>query len=611
MDRKSIARAPRRAADTLTPHCARIARRWDAEAQRRRDLRTPEHLAALVDAQRAHRTARTKATRARAERKRAKASTRWPLASSRRAARTAHRAARLHARSTRTALRAAHRNYPPALWSTASKAHATHTGAAVGAAYWYAGPDGWALWPISLSASLLVVHVAVLWLGHRSIAPDLPDGLTAEERRLAQRLDPAWWTTHAETRGLAGTLPTPAKLTPAGLVSHVRLDGKWTPASLRARTAEIRALLGARSDLRIEVAEGSHGDRATITLRTRSAADGIDLTGWAPGAPWGIDTVTGDPVPVQMGRRLLVAGMSGAGKSWALRPLMAEASEHEDHRLILLDLKKVEARCWQHRARTATTIDEIATVTAELVAEMQARLDRIPRGADVVAISAECPRITVVVDEGSELLAVSRGDHAQIMEDLRSIARMGRAAEVIVVWATQKPTISGANAGLDPQISAQISTRVALALSTPSESRVVMGEDATERGWHAHELPIPGVALIRSGPASLPHPVRTRAIPPHDVIALPDRPIWTATATLATAPVDEPAAPAGTPVPSNRARVLDAVRSGRGSVTAIATDTGLNKGTVSAHVAKLIEAGEVMRDGTGLVAAGMAADRVA
>lgn len=597
MDRKSIAMSPRRVADTLTPHCARIAQRWDDEAQRRRALRTPDNLAALVDAQRAHRTARTRAVRARADRKTARASTRWPLASSRRAAASAHRGARQHARATRTALRAAHRGYPPTLWAVAGKLHAVHIGAAVAASCWY----GWAVWPGVLSAVVLVAHVAVLWLGHRSLTPDLPAGLTAEERRLAARLDPAVWTAAADARGLAGTLPTPAKLTPSGLVSHVRLDGRWTPAALGARTAEIRALLGARTDLRIEVAEGSHGDRATITLRTRSAADGIDLTGWTPGAPWGVDTVTGDPVAVPIGRRMLVAGASGAGKTWTMRPLMAEASEHEDHRLALIDLKQVEARCWQHRARTATTIDEAATLTDELVAEMHDRLARIPRGADVVEISARCPRITIVVDEGSELLAVARGEAARIMDNLRSIARMGRAAEMPVVWATQKPTMSGANPGLDPQISAQITTRVALALSTASESRVVMGEDASARGWDAHELPMPGFALIRSGPESRPNPVRMRAISPRDVVALPDRPIWSGTVPPVAAPAAEvPAAkPAG--ATSNRARVLDAVRGGCGSVTAIAADTGLNKGTVSAHVKHLVDVGELMRDGTGLV----------
>jgi hypothetical protein len=70
-----------------------------------------------------------------------------------------------------------------------------------------------------------------------------------------------------------------------------------------------------RTDLRVEIKSGSHGDRATITLRTRSAADGIDLSGWTAGAPWGVDTVTGEPVHVPLGRRMLVAGTSGSGST--------------------------------------------------------------------------------------------------------------------------------------------------------------------------------------------------------------------------------------------------------------------------------------------------------
>ncbi|WP_052313657.1 hypothetical protein [Nocardia thailandica] len=595
MDRKSISSAPRRVADALTPRCAPIAALWDAESQRRRDLRSPEHLAALIAAQGAHRAARATATRARRERKLAKASTRWPLASSRRAARTSHRAARRHLRVTRAALRTAHRHYPPTLWAVTGRVHAVHTGATALAAWW------WAWWPLAISAVVLAGHLAVLWLGHRSPGPlDLPDGLTAEERRLAGRLDPRWWTAAAEERGLAGTLPVPAELTAAGLVSHVRLDGRWTPAALRARTAEIRALLGARTDLRIEVSDGSHGDRATITLRTRSAADGIDLTGWEPGAPWGVDTVTGSPVHLLLGVRLLVAGVSGAGKSWSLRPLMAEASERPDHRLVLIDLKRVEARCWQHRARTAVTVDEIAAVVDELVVEMDDRLAVIPAGEDVIEINTDRPRITVVVDEGSELLAVARGEYARIMDGLRSISRIGRAVEVIVVWTTQKPTMSGPTPGLDPQISGQITTRVALALSTAGECRVVMGEDATELGWHAHQLPRPGHALIRSGPESQPHPVRVRAISPREVIALPARPIWQGRAPLFAVPTVE-AAQVDRPA-SNQDRVLDAVREGHTTVAAVAAATGLNKGTVSAQIKRLVGAGDLVRSGTGIVA---------
>ncbi|MER5989362.1 FtsK/SpoIIIE domain-containing protein, partial [Streptomyces sp. NPDC001787] len=309
-------------------------------------------------------------------------------------------------------------------------------------------------------------------------------------------------------------------------------------SAFKAKHEEIRAMLGARTDLRMEIKAGSHGDRATITLRTRSAADGVELTGWTPGAPWGVDTVTGEPVMVPLGRRMLIAGTSGSGKSWSTRAILAEASEAADHRLVVIDPKRVEAINWEHRARTAITAEDVLDVTDELVAEMHERLGLIPRGQDVIAISPERPRITVFVDEGAEVITMARKkrakgtaeepgdpDWSRIMENLGTLARMARAAEIILIWATQKPTMD-AKGGIDPQISAQITYRAALALSTSGESRVVFGEDATEKGWHAHELPMPGVAMLRSGPKAPPHPINTRAFSPADVIALPDRPVW-------------------------------------------------------------------------------------
>ncbi|SCY77580.1 DNA segregation ATPase FtsK/SpoIIIE, S-DNA-T family [Streptomyces sp. 136MFCol5.1] len=612
------------ALDALAPTCAPFAARWDREAERRTQLRTPENLKALMAAQREHNSARSTAAMARNQRSAARKASNNPLSGTRRAARTADKAARQHHSQARSVLKAARKNYPATLAARAVHAHAAH--AVPGAlASWLMSEatHTLTLWPASVSAGLIGLNVAALWLGRRQPSVRLDDGMSAEERRLASRLDPSFWVQNADARGLSGTVPTPAKLTPAGLVSHVRLDGRWTPKTFRAKADEIRALLGARTDLRMEITSGSHGDRATITLRTRSAADGIDLNGWTPGAPWGVDTVTGEPVMVPLGRRMLVAGTSGSGKSWSTRALLAEGSEAEDHRLVVIDPKRVEAMNWQHRARAAITPDEVLDVTDDLVAEMHERLALIPRGQDVIAISAERPRITVFVDEGAEVIAMAATprarptkedpgdpDWGRIMDNLRTLARMARAAEIILIWATQKPTMDR-NGGIDPQISAQITYRAALALSTSGESRVVFGEDATEKGWHAHELPMPGVAMLRFGPKAKPHPISTRAFSPADVIALPDRPTWhrgssrpsrtslrlvkeSATPTAATA-----SAPASVVAETNRDRVLRAVHDGARTLRDITDRTGINKGTVSREIKALTATGALRRTADG------------
>lgn len=279
-----------------------------------------------------------------------------------------------------------------------------------------------------------------------------------------------------------------------------------------------------RLDGRLKASDGRLTNELVVSFVSNAAALLEPLTGWYPGASWAVVADTGEEVKVPLGRRMLFAGTSGSGKSWSARPLMAEASEYSDHRFVLIDLKVTEARNWQHRARIAFDGDQVDQVTEQLIHEGERRLKMIPRGRDTVAINDERPRITVFVDEGGELIS---GTDEVIMERLRTVARKYRAAEIILVWCTQKPSLTGNGHGLDSQISAQLTHKLSLAVSTPSESRVVFGEDAGDKGWDAHELPMPGWALLRDIESqSAPARLRMRAMSPKDVIALPERPVW-------------------------------------------------------------------------------------
>lgn len=496
-------------------------------------------------------------------------------------------------------LRTAKRRVPDPMWLFASKT------VVLAAAAGYVGlphvPESVWLWS-AVAVAVAVVGAVVVAV---ALASRKPKGLvpTAEEKQLLKRLAPEHWRDHAEGRGLAGTLTSRPELTDSGIVTDVRLDGTWTVGKLRSSSEHVRALLGCSSSLRMEIKGGKRGGWAVVTLRTRSAADGMDLSGWFPGAPWGVDTVTGEPVMVPLGRRMLIAGTSGAGKSWSTRALLAEASEASDHRLVVIDPKRVEAINWEHRARTAITRDEVLEVTDELVVEMHDRLQLVPRGRDTIEISDDRPRITVFVDEGAEVISMARvKGYDRVMENLSTLARMARAAEIILIWATQKPTMDS-KGGIDPQISAQITYRAALALSTSGESRVVFGEDATEKGWHAHELPMPGVALLRSGPKAKPHPIKTRAFSPADVIALPNRPIWHGPKVAPVISMRKPPAPPAPPVESTDERVLRVVQSGPVRQKDIVEKSGLPKGTVSKVVARLVEAGRLVRLDDGTVSA--------
>lgn len=609
--------------DTLAPACAPFAARWDAEADRRMAMRTPANLKTLIVAQREHTSARSTAATARNQRKAAKKASKNPLNGARRAARTADQAASGHAKSARGDLKAAKKNYPQTLTRLAVKLHALHAIPAAAATYVMSDSGDWTTWPAGTSLALIALNSAGVLLGRRQVTVQLDDEMSAEERQLVARLDPTHWVAHAEDRGLGGTVTTPPSITQAGIECEVRLDGKWTTDALKKSEANVRALLGARTELPMLVKDGNRGGWAVIVLRTRSAADGHDLK-WSPGAAFGVDTVTGNEVSIGLGQRMLIAGRSGAGKSWSARPLLFEASDGETNALVVIDLKKVEGRLWEHRARVASTPEEVVAVVAELVEEMTERLDLVPRGEDTITPSRERPRITVFVDEGAEVMTSAK----QALEGLESIARMGRAPIIDIWWATQKPTMSGSSAGIPAQIAPQLSTVVCLSVRTPTETRTVLGEDAQAKGWNADELPAPGYALVRTdNPADKPNPVKTRAMSPKDVIALPDQPIWSRNAVAAQAPAPVPAlrlvkdadfllappaqaAPAADVPATNREKVAAAIRSGAKTGADVVLITGINKGTVSREVKVLVDAGEIVRAEDGTLSAATQAGEV-
>lgn len=531
--------------DTMGQPFVPLARRWKTAADARDEQRTDEALAEVRETNRGHRDAMRDLRRDRRAFEKARDEVAWwnVFNGERRAARAVVRDSRQLAGEARAARREARKAYPMSLPQLAVRCHVAHLVPSF--IFDLASDSGWADLSVAASVTAVALNLVGVPLGLRHCRGDETDyelealQPSQEERDLLQRLDPKAWHRFAEPRGLEDVVASGATLTESGIQAKLTLQGQMTLDRLLKMEAQLRAALRLREGTRLELREGKTGGHARLTLRTRSAADSVKMTGWKPGDAWAVNTVTGETVPVPLGKRLMFAGTSGAGKSWSARPLMAEASEWDDHRLVIFDRKHIEARNWEHRARTATELDEMRDLCEELVAEGEERLKFIPRGKDVVDISTSRPRITVFVDEGGELISDSktkhpkdeegRSDYGDIMSTLRTIARKYRAAEIILVWCTQKPALSGEGHGLDSQIAGQLVHRLSLALATPTDTQVVFGNDAIEKGWKANELPMPGFALYRNqdlGPKSIPQMLKMRAMSPADVIALPDRPIW-------------------------------------------------------------------------------------
>lgn len=611
-----------RTLDAAAPVFAPLAARWDAEADRRAKLRTPEHLKALMEAQRAHNSARSTAAQAQSQRTAARKASKNPLSAGRRAARTADKAARQHRDQARAALKVARRNYPSTLTSVAVRAHSVHAVPAAVASWALSTPADWTVWPASVSAALIAANAGALWLGRRSAAVVVDDGATAEERQLMERLDPSWWVQHAPDRGLSGTVTGVPELGGAGITCSVRLDGQWDVAKFAAAESHIRALLGCRTALRLRVTEGDRGGWAVLTLGTRSAVDGASLL-WTPQREGiGLDTGTGEVVTLPHGRKV-IAGTSGAGKSVLLRTILAPYALDPLSAVIYLDAKGEESGLWRHCAREAIDPEDISEVVAEVVAEMLARRDLMRERQIATWQATEArPRLVVLVDEGADLMAMD-SRKTPIIPGLERIARQGRSRLVDLLWCTQKPTVGE---GIPSQIIGNMSVRVGLLMAGQTETQQIMG-----KGWQNHMLPGSGLAYVRgTGRDMEQSPVAVwDASDDKLVTGLPAREPWTReTPASASAPAARPAlrlvkdapeaavpaqqsAPAAEAAPAltdAESAVLAAVRAAGGPVRQkdIVEASGLAKGTVSKTVTKLVKAGVLVRaeDGTLTAAAG-------
>lgn len=461
--------------------------------------------------------------------------------------------------------------------------------AAVVAAGWFGLPlvPG-AFWAWSAVVLAVLAVGSVAWAAKR--APK-PQGLvpTAEEKQLLKRLAPKHWAGHCEGRGLKDTITGEPELSESGIVTAVRLDGSMTVSKLQAAEEQVRNLIGCRSDLRVEINKGKRGGWAEIALRTRSAADKTEMN-WSPEAVGiGVDTVTGKPVSIPLDHRLTIAGASGSGKSWSSRPHMAACHLIGD--FVFVDGKGEEAGVWRRVCRTAVEPDEIRAVVAEVHAEMNRRKDDM-RERDISVWDGK--QLTLFVDEGRVILALKDKD---LVQQLIDISALGRSRGVVLKWATQYPVTSGDAPGIHAQIAANTDSRLALRVKNLTHAQVALDDDA-DYGPHLIPTDKRGHCYLGGHGA---HLIRTWTMTDAMVKSLPEK-VWKARATVSVVKDQEPPAPE---VSGNAATILTLVKdSGPLSQKDIAEKANVNKGTVSSVVKKLVEAGRLARldDGTVTVA---------
>ena len=183
---------------------------------------------------------------------------------------------------------------------------------------------------------------------------------------------------------------------------------------------------------------------------------------------------------------LMIAGMTGSGKSVFLNALLLQLIQHPVHevRLILFDPKRVELAAYRGAPHL---LDDPVSDPGDMVYamtwlenEMQQRFSMLEdfgvRSVDewnmTAAPDLRLPRIILAIDELANVVLSSR----KAGDLLGTFATMGRAAGIHLILATQRPSADI----LDGQLRANIPTRFAFAVMNRRESEIILGVGGAE-----------------------------------------------------------------------------------------------------------------------------------
>jgi S-DNA-T family DNA segregation ATPase FtsK/SpoIIIE len=203
----------------------------------------------------------------------------------------------------------------------------------------------------------------------------------------------------------------------------------------------------------------------------------------------GIDE-NGDQVHVELaGRNMLLGGEPGGGKSNALNLIVAHGALSGDCQLILVDGKQVELGMWRHCADRfiGPSITDALDCARQLQQIMNTRYDQLlAAGLRKITPASGQPVYLVVIDEYAYFSATvgTKTQQAEYAALTRDLVARGRAAGVIVILATQRPS----HQVIDPSLRDLFGYRWAFRCTTDSSSDTVLGHGWASEGYTAADI---------------------------------------------------------------------------------------------------------------------------
>ena len=198
-------------------------------------------------------------------------------------------------------------------------------------------------------------------------------------------------------------------------------------------------------------------------------------------------------------KNLLAAGEPGSGKSGLMNTLTAHAALSDRSRLVLFDGKQVELGMWDEVAdefvgpdldKAIVTLLRLQRVMDNRYAWLRARRRRKIEPADGLTV------ITAVFDEIALFSTVLGTEQQQrlFVTLLRDLVARGRAAGIIVIAATQRPSVDI----IPKSLRDLFGYRAAFRCTSTGSSDIILGDSLSSQGYDATSI-LPtsqGAALI-------------------------------------------------------------------------------------------------------------------